>query len=64
VATAVLPKVLELLKPLTSRDRNLKVSVNGLDFTVRDIGEANEVLNLLSDRGLLPREDYHGETDL
>jgi hypothetical protein len=60
VATAVLPKILEVLKPLVAKDRNLKVSVNGLEFTVRDLGEANDVLNLLSDRGLLPARDDHG----
>jgi hypothetical protein len=56
VLTAVLPKLLEILKPLVARDRNLKVGINGLELNVRDIGEASEVLDLLKKRGILPKQ--------
>jgi hypothetical protein len=56
VLTAVLPKLLELLKPLVARDRNLKIGINGLELNVRDIGEASEVLDLLKKRGMLSKQ--------
>lgn len=64
VATAALPSIVDLLKPLVSRDRNLKINVNGVEFAVRDIGEAGEVLDLLAERGLLRGGGGHGRDNV
>jgi pentatricopeptide repeat protein len=54
IVTSALPNLLDLLKPLVARDRTLKVSINGLEISVRDVDEAKDVLELLKKRGLLP----------
>ena len=57
VLTATIPKLIEMLKPFVSQDRNLKISVNGLDISVRDLGEASALLSLLAERGLISGKD-------
>jgi hypothetical protein len=55
IATAAVPKLIELLKRMTTNDRDLTVVINGLELKVKDIGEATEVLDLLISRGVLPK---------
>ncbi|MEO8737101.1 MAG: hypothetical protein ABI380_11230 [Edaphobacter sp.] len=56
IAVTVIPKLVDLLKPFTARDRNLKISINGFEIVVRDIQEATDVLDLLGERGLLKKD--------
>jgi hypothetical protein len=53
VLTATVPKLVEMLKGLVAKDRNLKISFNGFELVVRDIEEATDVLDLLEARGIL-----------
>lgn len=57
LSKSVLPPVLDILRFAVPRDRNLKVNINGLELVVRNVGEASEVLDLLEDRGLLPKDE-------
>jgi hypothetical protein len=50
-----LPSLLDLLKPLVSRDRDLKLSVNGFELQVRDMPELSAVLDMLETRGIVPK---------
>lgn len=53
----LLPSLLGILKRALFADRNLEVKVNGLEFKVKDIEEASEVLTLLEKRGLLKQDE-------
>jgi len=57
IGVRALPKLLSILKPLLDRDRNLKISFNGLELIVRDLQEASAVISLLEARGLLIRKE-------
>jgi hypothetical protein len=50
-----LPALFKLLKSLLVRDRDLKVSFDGLEFVVRDVPELETLLDTLSARGLILR---------
>ena len=59
LVTSILPPAVTglfaLLKPLVARDRNLKIVVNGLEITVRDLREASDLIDMLEARGLVPK---------
>jgi hypothetical protein len=55
----LLPNLIGILKRALFADRNLEVKVNGLEFKVKDIEEASEVLTLLEKRGLLKQEEVN-----
>ncbi|ODA28185.1 hypothetical protein [Planctopirus hydrillae] len=53
IPTSVLEKLVEILRRAVHPDRDLIVKFNDVEFKVRDISEADAVLSLLDDRGLL-----------
>jgi hypothetical protein len=51
ISPVVIPAILDLLKPLIAKDRNLKISFDGVEVLVRDVREGAQVLDLLTSRG-------------
>jgi hypothetical protein len=56
VLAPLLPKLIDLVKLQRAKDRDLKISFNGVELVARDIREASEVMQMLSDRGIVPGE--------
>ena len=62
ILPSFIPKLIEVLKGLLVRDRDLIVTINGFQFAVKDVTEAGELIKLLKDRGLLTTAgDYDEE---
>ena len=57
IVPASLPPLFNLLKSLLVNDRDLKVSINGNEFVVRDVPELQTLLDMLSARGVELRKD-------
>ncbi len=52
----VIPELFNFLKPLIHKDRDLKISFDGIEVFVKDVTEADQVLELLKSRGILPEK--------
>jgi hypothetical protein len=56
ISPAVIPALLDFLKSLIVKDRNLKISFDGFDISVQDVNEVAQVLDLLASKGILPKK--------
>ncbi|MDE5446689.1 hypothetical protein GWG65_36100 [Bradyrhizobium sp. CSA207] len=57
IVPTALPGLFTLLKSLLVKDRDLKVSVNGNEFVVRDVPELQTLLDMLSARGVVIQKE-------
>lgn len=57
ILPASLPALFNLLKSLLVKDRDLKVTLDGNEFVVRDVPELENLLDMLSARGVVLRKD-------
>ena len=57
ISPTVIPALLNFIKSLVVKDRDLKLSFDGFDISVRDVDEGAQVLDLLTSRGILTKKE-------
>jgi hypothetical protein len=54
---SALPAAFNLLKSIVVKDRDLKITIEGNEFVVRDLPELEKLLDMLIARGLIAGKD-------